>query len=350
MRHQLRGPGCPPAGRTPTTSTTSTPAYGDTTSASGGAYPAACDTLPVSANAGIELAWRLRRCHAVVIVGRPNSWLSGRVDPVGAGGQDPDDLDADVGLGVPVGFDEMSSSATTRSTGTRRSPRSAVLARHTATLDATYRAVLARLPANTAVSVDDAGKVHVAGVKAIEEPASLVELRKRVAAMMPRVDISEAILEVLGWYPPFLAGLTSISGSGSRLADMDITVAACLTGQALNITYTPIAVPGVPSLERHRIGYVDHTFLRAENYAAANPTLVTAQAGIGFAQALGGGLVAAIDGMRFVVPVPSIYARPNKKYFGPKRGITWLNKINDQSQASKVMISTRFGLCEMCLL
>jgi len=97
-----------------------------------------------------------------------------------------------------------------------------LLARHTATLDATYRAVLARLPANTAVSVDDAGKVHVAGVKAIEEPASLVELRKRVAAMMPRVDISEAILEVLGWYPPFLAGLTSISGSGSRLADVDI--------------------------------------------------------------------------------------------------------------------------------
>ncbi len=111
---------------------------------------------------------------------------------------------------------------------------------------------------------------------------------------------------------------------------------------ALNITYTPIAVPGVPALERHRIGYVDHTFLRAENYAAANPTLVTAQAGIGFAQALGGGLVAAIDGMRFVVPVPTIYARPNKKYFGPKRGITWLNMINDQAVGigSKIVSGT----------
>jgi hypothetical protein len=32
-----------------------------------------------------------------------------------------------------------------------------------------------------------------------------------------------------------------------------------------------------------------------------------------FAQALGGGLVAAIDGMRFVVPVPSLYTRPNRK-------------------------------------
>jgi TnpA family transposase len=35
--------------------------------------------------------------------------------------------------------------------------------------------------------------------------------------------------------------------------------------------------------------------------------------------------------MRFVVPVPSIYARPNRKYFGPKRGVTWLNMINDQA-------------------
>ncbi len=76
---------------------------------------------------------------------------------------------------------------------------------------------------------------------------------------------------------------------------------------------------------------MDHTYLRAEHHAAGNTHLVARQAGIGFAQALGGGMVAAIDGMRFVVPVPSAYARPNRKYFGPKRGITWLNMINDQA-------------------
>jgi TnpA family transposase len=43
--------------------------------------------------------------------------------------------------------------------------------------------------------------------------------------------------------------------------------------------------------------------------------------------------------MRFVVPVPSIYARSNRRYFGPKRGVTWLNMINDQAVglASKVV-------------
>jgi TnpA family transposase len=42
-------------------------------------------------------------------------------------------------------------------------------------------------------------------------------------------------------------------------------------------------------------------------------------------------MVAGIDGMRFVVPIPSIYARPNRKYFGPDRGVTWLNMISDQA-------------------
>nr|WP_235854155.1 transposase [Nonomuraea aridisoli] len=33
--------------------------------------------------------------------------------------------------------------------------------------------------------------------------------------------------------------------------------------------------------------------------------------------------------MRFVVPVPSVYARPNSKYFGRRRGgATWLNVIS----------------------
>lgn len=149
--------------------------------------------------------------------------------------------------------------------------------------------------------------------------------------MLPRVDIGEQILEVMGWVPEFMASLTALSGGESRLADLHVTVAACLTGQALNIGYGPIATKGELALERRGMGHVDATYLRAANYTAANPYLVAKQAGIGFAQALGGGLVAAIDGMRFVVPVPSLFARPNRKYFGRKRGMTFLNAINDQA-------------------
>jgi TnpA family transposase len=110
----------------------------------------------------------------------------------------------------------------------------------------------------------------------------------------------------------------------------------------MNLDYTAVIKKGVPALERGRISHVAQNYLGVEAYARANAPLIEAQAGISFARALGGGLLAAVDGMRFVVPVPSIYARPNRKYFGSKRGVTWLNAINDRGigLAGKVFSGT----------
>jgi TnpA family transposase len=57
--------------------------------------------------------------------------------------------------------------------------------------------------------------------------------------------------------------------------------------------------------------------------------------------------VAGIDGMRFVVPVRSIHARPNPKYFGRRRGATWLNMLNDQAVglAGRVLSGTPGTRC-----
>ncbi|XTO07455.1 Tn3 family transposase (plasmid) [Escherichia coli] len=49
------------------------------------------------------------------------------------------------------------------------------------------------------------------------------------------------------------------------------------------------------------------------------------------AQIWGGGEVASADGMRFVTPVRTINAGPNRKYFGNNRGITWYNFVSDPS-------------------
>jgi hypothetical protein len=77
----------------------------------------------------------------------------------------------------------------------------ALPAEHARTLDAAYCQVGGRLAANTEVRVDDAGKIHLTGVKAVEEPPSLVDLRARTTAMLPRVDLPEVLLEVMAWEP-----------------------------------------------------------------------------------------------------------------------------------------------------
>lgn len=154
--------------------------------------------------------------------------------------------------------------------------------------------------------------------------------------MLPRADLPE-LLEVMGRVPAFEAAFISVAGGVSELADFHVSVAACLTAQALNIGYAPVVKAGTPALERGRLSHVAQNYLSADTHTPANGPLIDEQGQIGFAQALGGGLVAAIDGMRFVVPVPSIYTRPNKnytrpnkKFFGRSRGVTWLNMSNDR--------------------
>ena len=218
----------------------------------------------------------------------------------------------------------------------------ALLTGHAQALDAAYREVGGRLAVNTEVTIDADGKIHLTGLKAVEEPPSLIDLRSRTAAMLPRVDLPEVILEVMSWAPELAEAFTPVSGGRSRLDDLPVSVAACLAAHAMNIGYRPVAKKGVPALERSRLSHVFQNYVRPETLAAANAPLVARQAGLLLAQARGGGLVAAVDGMRFVVPVPAAFARPNRKFFGSKRGMTWLNAINDHGmgRGAKIVSGT----------
>jgi TnpA family transposase len=160
--------------------------------------------------------------------------------------------------------------------------------------------------------------------------------------MLPRVELPEAILEVMDWVPQLQEAFTVASGARSRMADLPVSVAACLTAHSLNVGYRPIASKGTPALERSRLSHVYQNYFRPETLSAANTPLVDAQAALTLARAWGGGMVAAVDGMRFVVPVPATFARPNRKYFGSKRGMTWLNAINDRGmgRGAKVVSGT----------
>ncbi|MBC9713484.1 Tn3 family transposase [Streptomyces sp. TRM66268-LWL] len=203
------------------------------------------------------------------------------------------------------------------------------LAARAALLHGTYREVAGRVPANSQIVFDDDGRLHFAALEPEPEPASLLDLRKAVEAMMPRVDLPEVLLEVFSWTGADQA-FTSITGGEARLKELHVTIAALLVAHSCNVGYTPV-IGSAYALKYGTLSHVDQTYLRLATYRAANATLIEHQAMIPLAQAWGGGLVASVDGMRFVVPVPSVYARPNPRYFGRRGGATWLNMINDQA-------------------
>lgn len=75
---------------------------------------------------------------------------------------------------------------------------------------------------------------------------------------------------------------------------------------------------------------LDHAFRSVAGNLPKNASVRIEQNGIDLARRWGGGDVASADGLRFIVPVRTIHAGPNPKYFGPERGVTYYNLVCDQ--------------------
>ncbi len=100
--------------------------------------------------------------------------------------------------------------------------------------------------------------------------------------------------------------------------------------EACNIGYTPVIDAEDEALTRARLVHVDQYYLRVDTIAAANAKLIEAQGRVPIVEHWGEGLLASVDGLRFVVPKRTINAGPSPKYYHFKRAITWLNAVNDQ--------------------
>lgn len=108
------------------------------------------------------------------------------------------------------------------------------------------------------------------------------------------------------------------------------SLVALLVAEACNIGYTPVVDADDEALTRARLAHVDQYYLRADTIAVANGALIAAQGRVPIVEHWGEGLLASVDGLRFVVPKRTISARASPKFFHFKRGITWLNAVNDQ--------------------
>ncbi|MBF0548251.1 MAG: Tn3 family transposase, partial [Candidatus Riflebacteria bacterium] len=202
----------------------------------------------------------------------------------------------------------------------------------TAELDQTYRRVAARLPNNSSVrfeTVGDRKELILSPLDELEEPASLKDLRKMVVNRLPKVDLPEILLEIAA-HTSFTNAFTHLTECTARAKDLTTSLCAVLLADACNTGIEPLVRYDVESLRRDRLAWVNQNYLRDETLVAANALLVTAQSLVPLAHAWGGGEVASADGMRFVVPIRTIYAGPNPKYFGIGRGVTWYNLLSDQ--------------------
>ena len=128
----------------------------------------------------------------------------------------------------------------------------------------------------------------------------------------------------------FAQEFTHISEGEARASEMPVSLCTVLLAEACNIGLEPVVRSDVAALTRGRLGWVQQNHIRAETLTRANATLVDMQSTIALAQAWGGSEVASADGLRFVVPIRTLNAGPNRKYYGAHRGVTYYNFRSDQ--------------------
>jgi len=200
-------------------------------------------------------------------------------------------------------------------------------------LDEAYHRTAQRLPENTAITIlhDPRGRdrFSLQPLDKLEEPPELLALEKQIQALMPRVDLPDVLLEVQAW-TGFASEFTHLTESDARVDDQELSVCAVLLSEACNLGLRPLTQRGHPAFTRARLSWVEQHYLRVETLTAANARLVDAQAQLPLAQVWGGGEVASADGLRFRVPVRTLNAGPNSKYFGVGRGVTYYNFTSDQ--------------------
>jgi hypothetical protein len=199
-------------------------------------------------------------------------------------------------------------------------------------LDSHYRTTSAHVPTNTAVTtetVDGKPDLTLTPLDKLEEPASLLALRDRVAQMLPLVDLSQVLLEI-HHHTGFANEFTHLTEASACADDLPRSICAVLLTQACNVGLSPVIDPNLPALTAERLQWTAQNYVRTETLTRANARMVDAQRQIGIVQTWGSGAVASVDGVRFVVPISTIKAGPSHKYFPHSRGVTYLGLTSDQ--------------------
>lgn len=166
-------------------------------------------------------------------------------------------------------------------------------------------------------------------LEALEEPAGLDDLKEQIKKLMPQLDLPSLIMEVNRW-TNFDQQFLHLTEKKNKASNFATSLSAVLLSEACNVGIEPIQRPNNPVLSKGRLDWVKQNYLLAENLTKANVKLVDFQYHLPLASHWGGGEVASADGLRFIVPVRTINAKPNSKYFKNSKGVTYYNYTSDQ--------------------
>ena len=170
-------------------------------------------------------------------------------------------------------------------------------------------------------------------------PASVGELGREIAARLPRVELTDLLIEVdrLAGFSRFF---THAGGSEPRTPELRVHIYASILAQATNIG--PVRMAELSDLSYRKLAWASTWYLREDTLKDAVGAMVDFHHALPLAASWGGGTLSSSDGQRFAVDVKARNARAVPRYFGYGKGVTHYSWTSDQysQYGTKVIPST----------
>ena len=194
------------------------------------------------------------------------------------------------------------------------------------------------LPDNTAARVEG-GKIRLDALESLDLPPAVEGARRRLAGLLPLVDLAELLMEVDRW-TGFSRALSHLSARGEPtlqyLGATRPALFAVLVAEATNMGLETMArASGIPYAQLVRVH--DWCF-REEALAEAISVLIAYHQGLPLTASFGPGTTSSSDGMRFGASASVLHARHLPRYFGVRRGVSVYSHVSDQGPQFSVKV------------
>jgi TnpA family transposase len=158
-------------------------------------------------------------------------------------------------------------------------------------------------------------------------PASAEALADELATRLPRVDLSELLIEVDTW-THFSAHLVHATNGDPVRPPFLPALYASVVAQACNFGLDQMAQS--TDLAYERLAWCTTWYLREDTLKTAFSALVNYHHQLPLSQAWGTGMLSSSDGQRFPVTGKNRLARPLPRYFAYGLGVTFYSWSSDQ--------------------
>ncbi|EHF6415732.1 Tn3 family transposase [Listeria monocytogenes] len=167
-------------------------------------------------------------------------------------------------------------------------------------------------------------------------PDEAEEYRKKLYSMIPKIRLSDLLIEVDSWTQFSQEFIHDSTGNPPNEREKKI-VFATLLGLGMNIGLEKMA-QSTPGITYPQLANTKQWRFYKEALTCAQSILVNFQLGIPIADFWGEGKTSASDGMRVPVGVSAIKADVNPHYKSLEKGATMIRSINDRNTSHHVEV------------